>query len=212
MDGGAIRCVRLFGDICGVDFLQNTALITTMWDKYPEEVQAYKETERELLSQYWFDHLAVHCDESALVVNVVMGSCPEVVTLHPNIGKMNNIKGAMYARSNNEKETFQNIVRQIIRQTHGIMPELQKELDGGRLLAETIAGRRLKEALDEKQAQMDKMKRRSNVPNQKEGEDPATHRNVTNEVRRGQSNSSYSGTHQPIVYGKDSGEKHSKRV
>lgn len=211
MDGGAIRCVRLFGDICGVDFLQNTALITTMWDKYPEET--YEETERELLGQYWFNHLTMRFDESgAAVVDVLLGPRPEVVTLHPDITKIYTSKGAMYARSTNEKEMFENIVRQFIDQTPVIMPKLQRELNEGKLLADTIAGRRLKEALDKKQAQMDKMKRRSNVPNQREGEDPATHGDVTNEVRRGRSHRSYPGAHQNTVSRRDREKRHRKRV
>lgn len=144
MDGGALRCLKLFEDICGPTFLQNTALITTMWDKYPEEFQAAKETERELINQYWHPCLAVrHNPDGAGVVDI-FGSDDDIVKLDTDITHRSPLTGAMYARSDNTKEMFEDILRKII-QKKPVIPELQKELWREDILDNTAAGRGLRE-------------------------------------------------------------------
>lgn len=151
MDGGAIRSVQLFNDICGGDFLENTALITTMWDKCrdQQDIEECKETERDLINQYWHNLLRVRKDNNgARVVDITWTR--EVVKLDEGIGNMDDVNGAMYVRSDNRKETFMEIIRQVVNKKP-VVPKLQKELQRGRILGDTTAGKGLRRALDEKE-------------------------------------------------------------
>ncbi|KAL0630930.1 hypothetical protein Q9L58_010218 [Maublancomyces gigas] len=148
MDGGALRCVKLFEDICGPTFLQNTALITTMWDKYPEDFHETVETERELINQYWHPCLTVcQSQDGAGFVKILFDSSNSVVRLDTDITGRGSFTGAMYARSDNTKEMFEKILREIIRK-RPVIPELQKELAREASLEKTTAGKRLRKALD----------------------------------------------------------------
>lgn len=55
LDSGAVRCLQLFRDICGPNFLENTVLVTTMWDKGkdPVLVEENEDTELELINVHW---------------------------------------------------------------------------------------------------------------------------------------------------------------
>ncbi|KAL0630929.1 hypothetical protein Q9L58_010217 [Maublancomyces gigas] len=55
LDSGAVRCLQLFRDICGPRFLQNTILLTTMWDKGKDAslVLENEDTEMELKDVHW---------------------------------------------------------------------------------------------------------------------------------------------------------------
>lgn len=157
MAGGALRCVKLFEDICGTTFLANTALITTMWDKYPEDFGVAEETERDLINQYWHPFLAVRQNtDGAGVVEILSDNNNNVVKLDPDITFRDNPTGAMYARSNNTKEIFENILREILGK-QPLTPKLQKELTEGTSLDQTTAGKRLKKELDENKNGMQMM-------------------------------------------------------
>lgn len=55
IDSGAVRCLQLFRDICGPHFLQNTILLTTMWDKGKDATLFVEneDNEVELQTVYW---------------------------------------------------------------------------------------------------------------------------------------------------------------
>lgn len=184
MDGGAIRCVQLFKDICGTSFLENTALITTMWDKYPEEDHATKETEQDLINQYWRNHLTVRqYPDGAGAVDVLLNENKEVVKLDTDTTDRKHCTGAMYARSDNTKEMFENILRRIVSKG-AIMPQLQEELSRGTRLDETTAGKRLKRELDEKKSLVESIQRTIDEVDRTEGEGVASVENVpTNRIQ-----------------------------
>lgn len=144
MDGAAVRSVRLFGDICGEGFLENTAMVTTMWDmcRGPEEFDLRKTSETQLLNAYWGPLLRVDQRGGDRVVEVV-GSV-ENVGVDVRVGCPG---GAMYARSDNKKETCESIIRQIVEKASK-MPILQKDLGEGKVLGDTVAGAGLRSALD----------------------------------------------------------------
>lgn len=157
MDGGALRCMKLFEDICGPAFLQNTALITTMWDKYPEDFNETVETERELINQYWHHYLTAHRGlDGAESVNILFDRNNDAVKLDTDITCRGPFTGAMYARSDNTKEMFEKILREIIRK-EPVIPELQKELARDGSLGKTTAGKRLKKALNKEKPHIQSM-------------------------------------------------------
>lgn len=55
LNGGLVRSLRLFGDICGPNFLKNTALMTTMWDDCldSDQMEDNEDTELELKGVHW---------------------------------------------------------------------------------------------------------------------------------------------------------------
>lgn len=52
MDGGAVRSLKLFRNICGENFYQNTVMFTTMWDK-SNDTTALERNEKELIGEHW---------------------------------------------------------------------------------------------------------------------------------------------------------------
>lgn len=52
MDGGAVRSLKLFRNICGPDFYQNTIMFTTMWDMGNDDT-AFVRAEKELKEEHW---------------------------------------------------------------------------------------------------------------------------------------------------------------
>lgn len=52
MDGGAVRSLKLFRNICGPDFYQNTIMFTTMWDMGNNDT-AFLRAEKELKDDHW---------------------------------------------------------------------------------------------------------------------------------------------------------------
>lgn len=197
MDGGAQRCAKLFEDICGSTFLQNTALITTMWDKYPEDFDAAEETERELINQYWHPCLAVRQDPDGTgVVDILFGGNRGVVKLDTDITCRDPPTGAMYARSDNTKEMFENILRNII-QKKPVIPKLQEELTGETTsLDKTTAGERLRKALDEGKNHMQRMESNFNEAD-KRGVKPVVGVEITSTAGAGGGGCGRRGTHTP---------------
>lgn len=96
LDGGAVRSLQLFGDICGPDFLKNTVLLTTMWDKgqSPNLVEEYEDTEQELKDNYWKELIqsgAMYmrsynkkdaCNE---ILNLIVQKLPEIPKLQQEV-------------------------------------------------------------------------------------------------------------------------------
>lgn len=157
MDGGAIRALKLFEDICGGNFLQNSAVITTMWDKYPGSREEHIKREQELMNEYWHNCLKVRLgqkdtrlvDELASGEEINLG--PGSWGTHPGV-----VGGAMYMRSDNKKSTFNCIIRRIIKKNPG-MPQLQRELEEQLSLRETTAGKGLHEARIQAQKKKEKI-------------------------------------------------------
>lgn len=168
MDGGAIRTLRLFEDICGGNFLQNSAVITTMWDKYPKSYNEHIERERELMNEYWHNCLKVRLGlkDARLVDELASG---EEINLGPSSGKTHPgvVGGAMYMRSDNKKSTFERIIRRIIKSDPEV-PQLQRELEERLSLHETTAGKGLNEALIQAQKRKNDLRRISRIGNSKE--------------------------------------------
>lgn len=145
INGAAVRSVRLFGDICGKGFLENTAMVTTMWDmcRGPGDVELRKKSESQLLNEYWSLLLEVNQRGGGRVIEVIGGV--ETVQVDVRVGCPG---GAMYARSDNKRETCESIIRRIVEKASK-MPILQQDLGEGKILGDTVAGAGLKSALGE---------------------------------------------------------------
>lgn len=168
MDGGAIRALKLFEDICGGNFLQNSAVITTMWDKYPGSHKEHIEREQELMNEYWHNCLKVRLGQkdARLVDELASG---EEINLGPGSGRTHPgvVGGAMYMRSDNKKSTFNCIIRRIMKRNPG-MPQLQRELEEQLSLHETTAGKGLNEALIQAQKKKIDLRRISRIGHSRE--------------------------------------------
>lgn len=152
MDGGAIRTLKLFQDICGAEFLRNSAVITTMWDKYPGNEKKYRETERELINEYWYNCLRIQLGKGD-ARSVTNFGTNESIDLGPASENTPTgaVSGARYMRSDNSKNIFERIIRKIAKTDRGT-PKLQRELEHGKSLNETTAGKGLNAALDKLKA------------------------------------------------------------
>lgn len=141
VDGGSARSLNLFGNICGADFLKNTVMVTTMWDKRrdPEDLGESEDVERDLLSEHWSHFLKVDTGTEGVPVVESIGGA-EVVELAEDARSDGS---AMYARSYNNKQNCEEIIRRIVAQAPGI-PVLQKEVgEEGKGIGETEAGKEL---------------------------------------------------------------------
>lgn len=158
MDGGAIRTMKLFENICGAKFLQNSVVITTMWDKYPEDRQTNEQIERQLINEYWCNFLGVRLGKGdARSVANCKTHKPIDLGAASNDEPIGAVSGAMYVRSDNKQETFEKIISMMIKKDRG-MPRLQRELWDGKLLRETAAGQGLNTALDKLRARTERTK------------------------------------------------------
>lgn len=158
MDGGAIRTMKLFENICGAKFLQNSVVITTMWDKYPENQRTNEQIERQLINEYWHNFLGVRLGKGDVrsVANCKTHK-PIELGIASNDEPIGAVSGAMYVRSDNRKETFEKIIGMMIKKDRG-MPKLQRELLGERKsLRETTAGLGLSVALDKLRARTERV-------------------------------------------------------
>lgn len=93
-----MRSLMLFGDICGPDFLQNTVMLTTMWDKGrdPTDIEENEETERELKEVHWkslIDSGAMYSrsynrkEACKDIVNLIVQKQPKMPKLQEEVGK-----------------------------------------------------------------------------------------------------------------------------
>lgn len=97
LDSGAVRCLQLFSDICGPQFLENTILLTTMWDKAKGDILVLEneDTELELKTVHWkslMESGAVYqrsynekqaCNE---IIDLIVQKQPKMAVLQEEVG------------------------------------------------------------------------------------------------------------------------------
>lgn len=97
MDGAAARRLSVFHNICGPEFVSNTVMITSMWDKLrePEDFADAEEIEEELIAEEWESLLGggatyarsyntQQCCED--IVRKIVAKSPKAPTLQEELG------------------------------------------------------------------------------------------------------------------------------
>lgn len=98
IDSGAVRCLQLFRDICGPHFLQNTILLTTMWDKGKDAalVEENEDNEVELQTVYWKSliksgamyHRSYNKQEACNeIIDLIVQKQPKTAKLQEEVGR-----------------------------------------------------------------------------------------------------------------------------
>lgn len=94
MDGGAVRSLKLFRNICGENFYQNTVMFTTMWDK-SNDTTALVRNETELKEDHWKELIsggAMYArgynkkEDCNKILSLIVGKQPMTAKLQEEVG------------------------------------------------------------------------------------------------------------------------------
>lgn len=153
----ALTSLEVFGGVCGKDFLQNTVLVTTKWDKvHADDMEVACETEKELKGDYWKQYLQ-HGALYSRSPNTQAGCKAIVARIVKNATQISRLeKEVMEGLSLGETTAgagLESEIRKINAENQRRLDELRLELERARSEDNERAGKRLQMEVDARQAQ-----------------------------------------------------------